>query len=51
MLETFSTETFQEMLTQTIEIGLPFALIAKQAPTLEKQFLDSDNMIHLPTGV
>lgn len=51
MLETFSKETFQEMLAQTIEIGLPFATITNPISSPEKQFFTSDDQIHLPTGV
>ena len=51
ILETFTAETLQEMLAQTIEIGLPFATIKQPAITQEKQFFASDDQIHLPTGV
>lgn len=51
MLETFTTEILQEMLDQTIKIGLPFTTIHQSANTQEKQFFTSDDQIHLPTGV
>ena len=51
MLETFTTEILQEMLDQTIKIGLPFTTIHQPASAREKQFFTSDNQIHLPTGV
>ena len=51
MLETFTAETLQEMLAQTIEIGLPFVTIKPTTITQEKQFFASDDQIHLPTGV
>ncbi len=51
MLETFKAETLQEMLAQTAEIGLAFAIIKQPTRTQEKQFFTSDDQIHLPTGV
>ncbi len=51
ILETFTAEILQEMLAQTIKIGLPFATITQPTNTQEKQFFASDDQIHLPTGV
>lgn len=51
MLETFTTEILQEMLDQTIKIGLPFTTIHQPASAREKQLFTSDNQIYLPTGV
>ncbi len=51
ILETFSEEMLSDMLHQTIETGLPFAVIKKQVVVVEKKLFTSDDMIHLPTGV
>lgn len=51
MLETSTDEQLNEMLLQTIEIGLPFAPLEFHELNNKELIFSDENKIHLPTGI
>lgn len=52
ILETFTEELLRNMLTETMEIGLPYAdLTILPKKENENKLFTSDKLVHLPTGV